>query len=74
LKENELTYRTFFETARDGAFVTGLDGAIIDCNQGFWELFGYNSKSEIQKVNVSNLYLDPNDRLKFGDELIKKEF
>ncbi len=67
LRRSEERYRTFFETARDGSFVTTPDGQMIECNQGLVDLFGYPSKEEFMKVNVVD-HQEPKER----DRLIKK--
>jgi PAS domain S-box-containing protein len=64
LRESEESYRSFFETARDGAFFTSIDGRWIDCNQGFIELFKYKNKNELMGKKVEDLYADPKDRPK----------
>ncbi len=68
LNESENRYRSFFETARDGAFITAADGRLLDCNQGFVELFGYRDKNELMQVSVGDLYAQPDER----SGLIKK--
>jgi len=74
LRESEEKYRSFFETARDGAFVTTVDGKFLDCNHGFVELFGFNSKRELMKQPAANLYANPDDRNGLIEKVIQKGF
>jgi PAS domain S-box-containing protein len=41
LRESEDRYRTLFETAADGIFVSSRDGTILDCNPAALEMSGY---------------------------------
>ncbi len=69
LLESEEKYRSFFETAKDGAFLSSLEGKLIDCNKGFVKLFGYESKQSIMNTRFSELYVDIDDREKFLQRL-----
>jgi len=40
ISESEKKYRSFFETARDGAFFSTVDGKLLDCNHFFVNLLG----------------------------------
>jgi len=73
-KESEQRYRSFFETARDGAFVTSLEGRFLDFNQGFVDLFGYESKDELKQIDVVELYANPDDRAKVIQKIIDHGF
>ncbi len=73
-KESEERYRAFFKTARDGAFVTNMDGRFIDFNSGFVEMFGYNSKDELKAVNAKELYFNAEDRNSVIQSITDKGF
>lgn len=49
LKKSEEKYRGLFNSIKDGIGLTDLDGKIIDCNQSFLEMLGY------EKNQVTNL-------------------
>jgi PAS domain S-box-containing protein len=71
LKRSEEKYRLFFNTSRDCVFITSPDGCWIDLNDAAVEFFGYESREELQKVKVSDLYEDPSERdrhLRYIDE------
>lgn len=62
LHESERRYRTFFQTSRDCIFITSKDGRWIDMNEAAVELFGYESREELQKVRIPDLYENPAER------------
>jgi two-component system, NtrC family, sensor kinase len=72
LAESEQKYRSFFETSRDCVFITSREGRWIDCNQAAVELFGYESRDELMKVGIPDLYENPDDR-KRHTQLIEQQ-
>ncbi len=62
LWESEQRYRAFFETSRDGTFMTGVDGRWIEFNPAMVNLLGYNSEEELKAVNINNFYKNIEDR------------
>ncbi|MFH0823083.1 MAG: ATP-binding protein [Pseudomonadota bacterium] len=58
LIESERKYRYLFESSRMAGFVTSRDGMLIDANDAFLELFGYE-RDEIVGSSVLPLYADP---------------
>jgi PAS domain S-box-containing protein len=62
LRESEGRYRSFFKTSRDCVFITSKDGRWIDMNEAAVELFGCDSKEELQAVEIPALYERPSDR------------
>jgi PAS domain S-box-containing protein len=64
LRESEERYRLFFETSRDGVFMTRLDGQFIDFNEVALEVLGYapDDRDELLQTNVANAYANPEER------------
>lgn len=62
LRESEKKYRTFFKTVRDCVFITSKDGRWMDLNDAAVEMFGYESKEELRKVKIPDLYAKAEDR------------
>ena len=62
LRESEDKYRRFFSTSRDCVFITSDDGRWVDLNDAAVELFGYASRDELMRVNIRDLYADPDTR------------
>ncbi|RMF55443.1 MAG: PAS domain S-box protein, partial [Calditrichaeota bacterium] len=65
LKESEERYRGLFEGIPVGIYRTTAEGLIIDANPAFVSLLGYDSREELTTINVSDLYLNPEDRLRW---------
>lgn len=62
LKRSEEWYRTLFERNLAGVFRTTLEGKILDCNEAFAHIFGYDKKGELLGKNASQLYFSKEDR------------
>ncbi|MDD1674986.1 MAG: PAS domain S-box protein, partial [Methanomicrobiales archaeon] len=63
LKESEQRYRAFFTTSQDSVFITSREGKFLDFNDALLGMIG-NSREEILKINVPDLYKNPEDRKK----------
>ena len=62
LRKSEKKYRNFFKTAMDCVYITSRDGKWLDVNDAAVELFGYESKEALKKVNIYDLYARPEER------------
>jgi PAS domain S-box-containing protein len=65
LHESEARYRIFFDTSRDCVFISSLTGKWLYMNDAAVELFGYSSREELSQVNISNLYVNPEERAEY---------
>ncbi|OHB96931.1 MAG: hypothetical protein A2W74_02370 [Planctomycetes bacterium RIFCSPLOWO2_12_38_17] len=62
LRVSEEKYRRLFETSKDVVFFCDPECNFIDINQAGVDLFGYESKTEILKLNLSqNLFYNPDE-------------
>ena len=68
LRDNELRYRTLFEDSRDAIFILTKEGSVVDCNQSFLSMFGYE-ETEMIGMEVKDLYIDPTDLEGLWEEL-----
>jgi PAS domain S-box-containing protein len=68
LKTSEGMYRKLFNSIRDAILVTDTSRNIIDCNQAFFDLFGYSPK-EILNKKTSCLYKNKTGYLKMGQAI-----
>lgn len=50
VKKNDELYRIVFEGSRDGIAIVQSDGAIIDCNQAYLDMLGYEKEEIFQKT------------------------
>lgn len=70
----EKKYRNLFEESKDVVYIADPNGRIIDINPAGVELFGFSSKEEILKVNMKELYFNPEDRQKFKEAIEKNGY
>ncbi len=68
LLSSERKYRSLFEDSKDGIFIAQVDGALVDVNQSFLDLFGYE-REEMQGKNVIMTNVDPSDGVGFMSEI-----
>lgn len=58
LKENEEKYRLIFENNQSGLFISELEtGKIVECNQSFAKILGYNKNELINNFFPINCIL-----------------
>jgi PAS domain S-box-containing protein len=62
LRESEAKYRTFFNTSRDCVYISSIDGCMLDINDAAVDFFGYDSKEELWKIKIPDLYANKEDR------------
>jgi len=62
LRLSERRYRHLFERNLAGVFRAGLNGEVIDCNDAFARIFGYQTATEIRGANESMFYFDAAER------------
>ncbi|MHA2364897.1 MAG: PAS domain-containing sensor histidine kinase [Candidatus Hodarchaeales archaeon] len=76
LLESEEKNRTIIENLRVGVYRTTGDphGSFIQINPAIVKMFGYDSVEALMKVPVSQLYVNPDNRNSFLDEIFKKGF
>jgi len=75
LQQSEEKYRSLFEESKDVIFITTPEGRVLDINPAGMELFGYSSKEEFLKVNISrDIYVHSEDRERYERALAEKGF
>jgi PAS domain S-box-containing protein len=72
LHESQKRYRDLFEQSRDPIFITSREGKLIDVNQAYLDLFGYDI-SEIDNLKSQETYVNPDDRFAYQQEIEQKE-
>ncbi len=65
---SEKKYRSLFEESKDGIFIAQVDGTLVDVNQSFLDLFGYE-REEMQGRNVIMTSVNPSDGVGFMSEI-----
>ncbi len=60
---SEEKYRSLFEESKDVVFISTPDGKILDINQAGIDLWGYDSKEDLLRINIArDLYVNTADR------------
>jgi PAS domain S-box-containing protein len=71
----EERYRTLFEQVREGVFVSSPQGRILECNDAFVRILGYESREELlERARAQDFYLNPMDRHMFLEEMEENGF
>ncbi|MCL4548501.1 MAG: PAS domain S-box protein, partial [Bacteroidetes bacterium] len=72
IAKSEEKYRNLFEKSLAGIFKATIEGQIIECNNEYLKVLGYDSIENIKKISTKSLYADPKDREKLV-ELLRKQ-
>jgi len=76
LRESEEKYRTLVENVPIGVYrnTAGPHGRFLQANRAMVKIFGYDSIDEFMKIQVSDLYQDPEERKLFVEEISRNGF
>jgi PAS domain S-box-containing protein len=66
---SEQRYRLLFEKNIAGVAIASLDGEVLDCNDAWAHILGYDSAREIQGHNASEFYFDVTEREPLREQL-----
>ena len=72
LLSSEQRYRLLFEKNVAGVGISSPDGRVLDCNDGWAHILGYQSREEIRGRLTSEFYFNPAERQPLLDELSEK--
>jgi PAS domain S-box-containing protein len=71
----EEKYRMLFEQAQEGVFVATLEGDLLDCNDAFVTMLGYNNRDELMTLDLGSvLGATEEERDAFRQELEKHNY
>jgi two-component system NtrC family sensor kinase len=63
LEASEKKYRELFHRVGEGLFRSTPEGRFVDCNQGLLDMLGYESKKELEDIDLTrDVYVDPAQR------------
>jgi len=75
LREAEKKYKELFLEIKDVVYESTIDGKFVELNPSGMEFLGIKSSEELNNINISSdLYVNPEDRERFKNELIKNGF
>ncbi|HVT04273.1 MAG TPA: diguanylate cyclase [Thermoanaerobaculia bacterium] len=69
LAASEQHYRLLFERNLAGVFRITLDGRILDCNDAFGNILGYDSREELRTRSMLDLYPESPERTEHFERL-----
>ncbi len=72
LRASEQRYERLFEQSLAGIYRTTPEGRILECNEAFARLFGYDSRQDLLESSAVALYESPESRRRFVDALREK--
>jgi two-component system NtrC family sensor kinase len=71
----EEKYRLLFEQMQEGVFLATTDGKLLDCNDAFVRMLGYNNRDEVVALNVdTGIYASSEQRDVFRREVEKHNY
>jgi PAS domain S-box-containing protein len=70
---SEQRYRLLFERNVAGVGIASLDGRVLDCNDGWARILGYESRDEVIGRQASEFYFHPGERQLILDELFDNQ-
>jgi len=69
LRKNEARFTELFESLQEGIYITTPDGTIVDVNPALVRMLGYDSKEEVLKRRVPEIFVDREERKLIKDEI-----
>ncbi|MFI5181687.1 MAG: PAS domain S-box protein [Thermoanaerobaculia bacterium] len=72
--ERERRYRLLFERNLAGVYRSTLDGRLLDCNDSFVKILGFESREELISRRTTSLYFDAKERSRLIDRLLAEGF
>ncbi len=74
-RQTEERYRKMFEQVQEGVFISTPEGRILQCNDAFVRMLGYDSREELFGLDLAHqLYLVPEDRESYRREMAAHNF
>ncbi len=67
LRKNEARFTELFESLQEGIYITTPDGSIVDVNPALVRMLGYESKEELLKRQVPEIFVDRTERKTLKD-------
>ena len=65
-----MEFRLLFERNLAGVYRSTLDGRLLDCNEAFLKIVGFESREELLSRRTTSLYADPKERSRLVDRIL----
>jgi PAS domain S-box-containing protein len=69
LRKNEARFTELFESLQEGIYITTPDGSILDVNPALVRMLGYDSKEEVLKRKVPEIFVDSAERKSVQEQI-----
>ena len=69
LRKNETRFTELFESLQEGIYIATPDGTIVDVNPALVRMLGYDSKEELLKRVVPEIFVDRAERKSIKDQI-----
>jgi len=73
LRDSEERYRQLFQRNLAGVFLSRLSGGLLDCNDSFAHIFGYESREQMIRLADFNPYSTPKERERYVAHLKREK-
>jgi PAS domain S-box-containing protein len=65
LRKNEARFTELFESLQEGIYITTPEGTLLEVNPAIVRMLGYDSKEELLKRKVAEIFVDTEERKSF---------
>ncbi len=72
LRSSERRFRSLYERNPAGFFRSTLDGRILECNESFARMYGYESTADVLDTSASDFYPDDREREQWIRRLLEE--
>jgi two-component system cell cycle sensor histidine kinase/response regulator CckA len=74
LRESEEQHRTLVDNLPVAVYrnTPGPEGKFLMANPAFCKMFGFKNEEEVKKITPADIYLNPEERKQYSDNLIEK--
>jgi PAS domain S-box-containing protein len=71
----EQRYKLLFDGVQEGAFISTPQGQVIDCNDAFVRMLGYDTREEVLTLDIANqMYVHADHRQRFREAMETEGF
>ncbi len=70
-RQAEERYHTLFERVQEGVFISTPEGRLLDCNDAFVQMLGYESKQDLVALDLAQTYAFPEQRQNFCELMVQ---
>jgi PAS domain S-box-containing protein len=71
-RQSEIRFTELFAALREGIFLSTPDGKLLDVNPALVRMLDYETKQDLQSVNLREIYVDAAECDSLVDEVLKK--